>query len=118
MGDEIPRVRACGSENAADWFVNHQDHVDTEMQRFGAISLDGFALDEVAAFEELALVSCAELYRDNPEHVSASASLLVDRTSIHSAEFRKMQYDEIFHACSRTQPSTITRRRSNETPAL
>ena len=94
MSNEIPCVHASGPSNAADWFVKHQDYIDTELRRFGAIRFDGFALDEVSAFEEFALVSCAELYRDNPEHVSASASGNVQTPVPYSARRKLLWHNE------------------------
>lgn len=94
MGNEIPRMRAPGSTNAAEWFVKCRDDVDAELRGFGAVRFDDFALDELPAFEEFALVSCAELYRDNPEHVSASTTGNVQTPVPYSARRKLLWHNE------------------------
>lgn len=94
MSLEIPVISSPGSASAANWFDQHRDCVRAELVRFGAVRFEGFTLNEVSAFEELALVSCAELYRENAEHVAASASGNVQTPVPYSARHKLLWHNE------------------------
>lgn len=94
MDSQISSIAAPGDVGAARWLGGHRDQVDAELRKFGAVRLDGFGLDEVSAFEELAIVSCAELYRGNPEHTSVSASGNVQTPVPYSARRKLLWHNE------------------------
>jgi hypothetical protein len=94
MDSQIPSIAGTGGSSAAEWFEEHRDHVDAELSKFGAVRLEGFALDVDSTFEKVALASCGDLYRDNPEHISASPNGNVQTPVPYSARRKLLWHNE------------------------